>query len=106
MHPTLTHVPPRSLRSTIAVLRPDCASRTASDGPACPAPITIASSFTRARLLVLRAGQSDDLTIALDLAPRERGEVCRTEQVHVYARCGKRRNHFRIFHRTAQRCMK
>src|SRR5436190_9663973 len=43
MHPTLTQVPPRSLRSTIAVLRPDCASRTARAGPACPAPITIAS---------------------------------------------------------------
>lgn len=39
------HVPPRSLRSTIAVLRPDCASRTANDGPACPAPITRESKF-------------------------------------------------------------
>src|SRR6476620_8244058 len=46
MQPTLTHVPPRSLRSTIAVLRPDCARRTAREGPACPAPITIASYFS------------------------------------------------------------
>src|SRR5689334_13228019 len=45
MHPLLTHVPPSSFRSMIAVLRPDCARRTARDGPACPAPMTIASKF-------------------------------------------------------------
>ena len=34
MQPLLTQVPPKRLRSMIAVLRPDCARRTASDGPA------------------------------------------------------------------------
>src|SRR2546430_1653731 len=43
MQPVLTHVPPKRLRSTIAVLRPACARRTASGGPAWPVPITIAS---------------------------------------------------------------
>ena len=43
MQPLLTQVPPISLRSMIAVLRPAVANRTASEGPACPAPITMAS---------------------------------------------------------------
>ena len=43
MQPLLTQVPPMSLRSMIAVLRPAVASRTASDGPACPVPMTMAS---------------------------------------------------------------
>ena len=43
MQPSLTQVPPRCSRSISAVFRPDLASRTASDGPAWPAPITIAS---------------------------------------------------------------
>src|SRR5438105_1213938 len=43
MQPLLTQVPPMSLRSMIAVLRLALASRTASEGPACPAPMTMAS---------------------------------------------------------------
>src|ERR1044071_9854813 len=43
MQPVLTHVPPNSLRSTIATFIPAPASRTASDGPACPVPMTIAT---------------------------------------------------------------
>src|ERR1700676_296795 len=44
MQPTLTQVPPKRLRSRIAVLRPRLARRTASDGPAWPVPMTIASN--------------------------------------------------------------
>ena len=43
MQPLLTQVPPKRLRSMIAVLRPACARRTASEGPACPVPMTMAS---------------------------------------------------------------
>src|SRR6478672_5077168 len=43
MQPVLTQVPPNRLRSIIATLNPAPASRTASGGPACPVPITIAS---------------------------------------------------------------
>src|SRR6187402_2287685 len=43
MQPSLTQVPPRCSRSISAVFRPALASRTASGGPAWPAPITIAS---------------------------------------------------------------
>ncbi len=43
MQPLLTQVPPNNLRSMIAVLRPALASLTASGGPACPVPMTMAS---------------------------------------------------------------
>src|ERR1700740_1077958 len=45
VHPVFTHVPPKSLRSTSATLRPALARRTASDGPAWPAPKTSASKL-------------------------------------------------------------
>src|SRR5262249_44286356 len=48
--PLLTQVPPTSLRSMIAVLRPALPSRTASDGPAWPVPMTIASNSRVMRL--------------------------------------------------------
>src|SRR5688572_19460260 len=57
MHPVFTQVPPRSLRSTSAVLRPAFARRTASAGPACPAPMTISSkSMTTLQLLGRSSG--------------------------------------------------
>lgn len=43
VHPVLTQVPPRRSRSMRAVRWPACASRTASAGPAWPAPTTSAS---------------------------------------------------------------
>jgi hypothetical protein len=43
MQPVLTQVPPNSLRSTIATFIPAAVSRPARDGPACPAPMTMAS---------------------------------------------------------------
>src|SRR5271165_440650 len=43
VHPVLTHVPPNSLRSTIATFIPASLKRTARDGPACPVPTMIAS---------------------------------------------------------------
>jgi hypothetical protein len=43
MPPAFTQVPPKSFLSTMAVGLPACARRTASDGPACPAPMTIES---------------------------------------------------------------
>ena len=43
MHPLLTQVPPKRLRSMIATFIPAPASRTASGGPACPVPMMIAS---------------------------------------------------------------
>jgi hypothetical protein len=43
MQPVLTQVPPNRLRSTIAVFIPAPVSRPASDGPACPVPMIIAS---------------------------------------------------------------
>src|SRR4051795_4230309 len=46
MQPVLTQVPPNSLRSTSATFIPADVSRPASDGPACPAPITMASKIS------------------------------------------------------------
>src|SRR6202171_4389046 len=43
VHPVLTHVPPNSLRSTIAPFIPASLKRPARDGPACPVPTMIAS---------------------------------------------------------------
>ena len=43
IQPTFTHVPPKRRRSRTAVLRPAFASRAASEGPAWPVPITMAS---------------------------------------------------------------
>ena len=43
VQPVLTQVPPRWWRSTSATVMPAPASRTASDGPAWPAPMTMAS---------------------------------------------------------------
>src|SRR5947199_8497009 len=43
MQPTLTQVPPRSLRSMTAVLRPSLSRRAHNAGAACPVPMTIAS---------------------------------------------------------------
>src|ERR1700720_3827430 len=43
VHPVLTHVPPNSLRSTIATFIPASLKRPARDGPACPVPTMIAS---------------------------------------------------------------
>jgi hypothetical protein len=45
MHPVFTHVPPTVWRSTIATFWPAFASRAASEGPACPVPMTIESYF-------------------------------------------------------------
>jgi hypothetical protein len=45
MQPLLTQVPPNRLRSIIATFIPEFANRTASEGPACPVPIMIASYF-------------------------------------------------------------
>src|SRR5262249_39508808 len=50
VQPLLTQVPPTSLRSMIAVLRPALPSRTASAGPAWPVPMTIASNARVMRL--------------------------------------------------------
>src|SRR5262249_39620704 len=50
MQPLLTQVPPTSLRSMIAVLRPALPRRTASAGPAWPVPMTIASNSRVMRL--------------------------------------------------------
>jgi hypothetical protein len=44
MQPVLTQVPPKRARSRMATLRPALASLTASEGPAWPVPITIASN--------------------------------------------------------------
>src|SRR5580704_15585495 len=43
VHPVFTHVPPNSLRSTIATFIPASLKRPARDGPACPVPTMIAS---------------------------------------------------------------
>lgn len=43
VQPVLTQVPPTALRSTTATFIPVLARRSAKDGPAWPAPITIAS---------------------------------------------------------------
>jgi len=43
MQPVLTQVPPNRLRSTSATFIPAAVNRPARDGPACPAPMTMAS---------------------------------------------------------------
>src|ERR1700719_5359004 len=43
VQPVFTHVPPNSLRSTIATFIPASLKRPARDGPACPVPTMIAS---------------------------------------------------------------
>src|ERR1700754_3278801 len=45
MQPLLTQVPPKRLRSATATRQPAPARRPASDGPACPVPMMIASYF-------------------------------------------------------------
>src|SRR6478672_3844808 len=55
MQPVLTQVPPTSRRSTIATRRPASARRLASDGPACPVPMMIASC-----VVVMRAREEDE----------------------------------------------
>ena len=45
VQPVLTQVPPKSLRSITATFCPACASRLASDGPAWPVPMMMASKF-------------------------------------------------------------
>src|SRR5262245_15795925 len=49
MQPLLTQVPPNRLRSIIATFMPAPANRTASEGPAWPVPITIASYLVAMR---------------------------------------------------------
>src|SRR6185503_1504451 len=51
--PTLTQVPPSSLRSMTAVLRPSLSRRAHSAGAAWPVPITIASNFSAMCVLLL-----------------------------------------------------
>ena len=46
MQPTFTQVPPNSLRSMMAVFMPSRVIRAASDGPAWPVPMMIASNFS------------------------------------------------------------
>jgi hypothetical protein len=46
VQPVLTQVPPNNFRSTMTVFRPAFANRTASAGPDCPVPITIASNLS------------------------------------------------------------
>src|SRR3984893_8140384 len=74
MQPTLTQVPPRSLRSISAVLIPSLSRRAQSAGAACPVPITMASKRSDMRLLL---GRSAILAVAVlhphcVRAPRER----------------------------------
>jgi len=53
MQPLLTHVPPNKWRSIIATFSPASTKRAASEGPACPAPITIESNFFIKILLII-----------------------------------------------------
>src|SRR5258706_10720581 len=55
MQPTLTQVPPRSLRSTIAVFRPSAPRRAVRAGPACPATMTTASKCSGTRIAAGRS---------------------------------------------------
>src|SRR5262249_51161650 len=50
MQPVLTQVPPKRCRSMMATRKPAPASRCASDGPAWPVPITMASKLDMAAL--------------------------------------------------------
>ena len=45
MQPVFTHVPPKSLRSTMATVIPAAVRRAASGGPACPVPRMMASKL-------------------------------------------------------------
>jgi len=45
MQPVFTQVPPNSFRSITAIFMPASTKRPASDGPACPVPMMIASNF-------------------------------------------------------------
>ena len=45
MHPVLTHVPPKLLRSIMAIFIPAWVRRPAKEGPAWPVPMMIASYF-------------------------------------------------------------
>ena len=70
MQPTLTQVPPTRLRSRMAVLRPEAARRTASAGPACPVPMTIASYRSLMCLPCNALMRYRILLPALPIAPR------------------------------------
>src|SRR6185503_3003280 len=54
MQPTFTQVPPRSFLSTIAVLSPSESRRAHNAGPACPAPMTMASKRSAMGWLLVR----------------------------------------------------
>src|SRR5712691_2138081 len=45
MQPVFTQVPPNNFRSTTAIFMPASTKRAASDGPACPVPMMMASNF-------------------------------------------------------------
>src|SRR5271157_1464184 len=64
VHPVFTHVPPNSLRSTIATFIPASLKRPARDGPACPVPTMIASYAFDINHIV--SGELFDLKYGLD----------------------------------------
>src|SRR6266478_3733599 len=45
MQPVFTQVPPNNFRSITAIFMPTSTKRAASDGPACPVPMMMASNF-------------------------------------------------------------
>jgi hypothetical protein len=61
VQPVFTQVPPKCLRSITATLRPAATRRRASEGPAWPVPMTIASNFGMAAVL-RRGGGSPNLS--------------------------------------------
>src|SRR5271155_5437683 len=82
IQPVLTQVPPNSFRSITATDIPAAVSRPASGGPACPAPMTIASKL---RLMMSttsnRTGQQLGLT-----ARRSRTRAPR-QLAHEFEQC-------------------
>jgi hypothetical protein len=64
MQPVLTQVPPSSLRSTSATFMPAPVSRPASDGPAWPAPMMMAS-----KVVMPRTPSAGLLSLAIPLLP-------------------------------------
>src|SRR5450755_4679800 len=74
VQPVLTQVPPKSFRSTMATFRPALARATAREGPAWPAPTTMASKL---RFIQASEGRTRESEFPRGLRRARREDLCR-----------------------------
>src|SRR3954452_4392199 len=81
MQPVLTQVPPNSLRSTSATFMPAAVRRPAREGPACPAPMTIASKNWF--MVGVSTMSAPPRIAAVSSSGARRAALCRLPQIRV-----------------------